>query len=75
MRGLMYIGVIALILNLIWLAGVKLRMVMVAGIANQVVLKIREQLYVHLQTLSFHFFDSRPHREKSSPESSETSIP
>lgn len=60
MRGLMYIGVIALILNLIWLAGVKLRMVMVAGIANQVVLKIREQLYVHLQTLSFHFFDSRP---------------
>ena len=60
MRGLMYIGVIALILNLIWLAGVKLRMVMVAGIANQVVLKIREQLYIHLQTLSFHFFDSRP---------------
>lgn len=59
-RGLLILGIVALVLNLIWIVGVKLRMVMVAKMANQVLLEIREELYVHIQKLSFHFFDSRP---------------
>lgn len=59
-RGLLILGIVALVLNLIWIGGVKLRMVMVAKMANQVLLEIREELYVHIQKLSFHFFDSRP---------------
>ncbi len=58
--GLIKLGFFALGLNLLWMAGVKLRMVMVAKMANNVLLKIREELYVHIQKLSFHFFDSRP---------------
>lgn len=59
-RGLMKLGIVALVLNLIWMAGVKIRMIMVAKMANHVLLEIREALYVHIQKLSFHFFDSRP---------------
>lgn len=59
-RGLLGLGVLALVLNLVWLAGDKLRMMMVAKMANHVLLEIRDELYVHIQKLSFHFFDSRP---------------
>ena len=31
-----------------------------ASSTNQILLTIRQQLYEHIQTLSFHFFDSRP---------------
>lgn len=59
-RGLLGLGVLALVLNLVWLAGDKLRMMVVAKMANHVLLEIRDELYVHIQKLSFHFFDSRP---------------
>ncbi len=59
-NGLLVLGAGALVLNLIFVAGVKLRMVLVAKIANRVVLQIREELYIHIQSLGFYFFDSRP---------------
>ena len=31
-----------------------------ADVSNRVLVTIREELYEHIQTLSFHFFDSRP---------------
>ncbi len=59
-NGLFVLGAGAIVLNLIFVAGVKLRMVLVAKIANRVVLQIREELYIHIQSLGFYFFDSRP---------------
>ena len=58
--GLIRLGILALVLNIIMVAGVKIRMVMMAKLSNKVLLTIREELYVHIQKLSFSFFDSRP---------------
>lgn len=35
-------------------------MYIMSKVSNQVLVNIREELYDHIQTLSFHFFDSRP---------------
>ncbi len=60
MEGLIYLGVAAVVLNVIYVIGVKLRMYIMAKMSNQVLLTIRNELYVHIQKLSFSFFDSRP---------------
>lgn len=59
-NGLLKLGILALILNMILVLLIKLRMLLMARVSNQVLLVIREELYTHIQTLSFHFFDSRP---------------
>ena len=43
-----------------FLAGTKIRMYIMSDVSNQVLLNIRDELYRHIQTLSFGFFDSRP---------------
>lgn len=60
MEGLMKLGILAVVLNLIYIVGVKARMVIMAKVSNQVLLTIRNELYIHIQKLSFSFFDSRP---------------
>jgi ATP-binding cassette subfamily B protein len=35
-------------------------MLLMADVTNRVLLSIRQELYTHIQSLSFHFFDSRP---------------
>lgn len=60
MDGLMKLGFLAVVLNMIYIIGVKARMVIMAKVSNQVLLTIRNELYVHIQKLSFSFFDSRP---------------
>ena len=60
MEGLIYLGVAAVVLNVIYVIGVKIRMYIMAKMSNQVLLTIRNELYVHIQKLSFSFFDSRP---------------
>ncbi len=60
LRGLLIIGGIALVLNLIYLVGVRVRMQLMAKMSNKVLVVIREQLYCHIQKLGFKFFDSRP---------------
>ncbi|RKD28873.1 ABC transporter ATP-binding protein [Lacrimispora algidixylanolytica] len=59
-KGLLMLGAGALILFLLFLAGTKIRMRLMAQVTNKVLLNIREELYQHIQTLSFGFFDSRP---------------
>ena len=60
MPGLMKLGILALVLNIIFVVMVKIRMLVMAKVTNQILLKIRQDLYEHIQTLSFAFFDSRP---------------
>ena len=60
MPGLLKLGVFALVLNVIFVAMVKIRMLVMAKVTNEILLKIRQDLYEHIQTLSFAFFDSRP---------------
>lgn len=59
-NGLVKLGIFALILNTLFVVLVKLRMYIMAKISNKVLLIIRQELYTHIQKLSFNFFDSRP---------------
>ena len=59
-NGLVKIGFFALVLNVIYMIMVKIRMYVMSVISNQILLKIRQELYEHIQLLSFSFFDSRP---------------
>lgn len=60
MKGLFLLGLLALGLNIIFVLLVKLRMYLMARISNNVLVTIRQELYTHIQKLSFSFFDSRP---------------
>ena len=60
LQGLLILGAFALGLNVIFVLLVKLRMYLMAKISNNVLLTIRQELYTHIQKLSFSFFDSRP---------------
>lgn len=59
-RGLLRLGAVALAAYLLFMAGTRAQNILMAGVTNRVLLEIREELYSHIQTLSFHFFDSRP---------------
>ena len=58
--GLIRLGILAAILNITLIILVKIRMYMMAKMSNDVLVSIRQELYTHIQTLSFKFFDSRP---------------
>ena len=58
--GLLNLILIALSLNLVMILFVKLRMFIMAKICNNILVTIRQELYTHIQTLDFSFFDSRP---------------
>jgi ATP-binding cassette subfamily B multidrug efflux pump len=60
MTGLLQLGAFAAVINIILVLLIKLRMFIMAEVSNKVLLAIREELYSHIQTLSFNFFDSRP---------------
>ena len=60
MKGLFRLGLFALGLNIAFVLLVKLRMLLMAKVSNNVLLTIRQELYTHIQKLSFSFFDSRP---------------
>lgn len=59
-KGLLLICMLAVILNVIMILMIKLRMYIMAKVCNSVLLTVRQDLYTHIQTLDFHFFDSRP---------------
>lgn len=59
-KALFLVGIAAIALNIVYIIFVKIRMYVMAKISNKVLLKIRQELYVHIQKLSFSFFDSRP---------------
>ncbi len=60
MEGLARLAAVTLVINVIFIVMVKVRMYVMARISNQILLEIRQELYEHIQTLSFSFFDSRP---------------
>lgn len=60
MGGLIVIGIIAAALNILYFLLIKVRMYTMSVISNKILLDIRQELYEHIQKLSFKFFDSRP---------------
>ncbi len=59
-KGLAALGILAVVINVIYIIMVKIRMYVMSRISNKILLDIRQELYVHIQKLSFSFFDSRP---------------
>ena len=60
LNGLITLVIIAIFINLVMIAMIKLRTIIMAKMCNHILVKIRKDLYSHIQTLDFHFFDSRP---------------
>lgn len=58
--GLFKLIGIALVLNLLVAFAIKVRMYVMSKVCNNILVTIRQELYTHIQTLDFHFFDSRP---------------
>lgn len=59
-KGLIGVGVIVLILNLLSAFSARKRIEKMAQITHKVILNIRQDLFNHIQKLSFAFFDERP---------------
>ena len=59
-KRLLMLGAVVLAAYLAFMLGTRVQTILMARVTNQVLLTIREELYAHIQTLSFHFFDSRP---------------
>lgn len=59
-KGLVSVTIIVLILNLLSAYASKVRIFKMGFVSNKIVLNLRENLYEHIQKLSFSFFDSRP---------------
>lgn len=59
-KGLVTVTIIVLILNLLSAYASKVRIYKMGFVSNKIVLNLRENLYEHIQKLSFSFFDSRP---------------
>ncbi|MBO7334652.1 MAG: ABC transporter ATP-binding protein [Lachnospiraceae bacterium] len=58
--GLIKLIVIALVINIVWVILVKVRVYVMSLVSNEIIKRIREEVYTNLQTLDFKFFDSRP---------------
>lgn len=59
-NGLMKIGVFMTLLNLLAMFASRKRIRLMSSVTNNILLKIRQELYSHIQKLSFSFFDNRP---------------
>lgn len=58
--GLIKLILFALGINIVMVLLIKLRMHIMNKVCNSILMSIRQELYTHIQTLDFHFFDSRP---------------
>lgn len=58
--GLLILGAIMLFYNLLSMLATKVRMNMMARVTNTILINIRQELYAHIQKLTFSFFDNRP---------------
>ena len=59
-NGLVKLVIFAVVINVICIMMVRVRMYVMSLVSNKIILHIRDELYEHIQTLSFTFFDSRP---------------
>ncbi len=60
MQGLLMLALLAVGLNIVGRYATKFRIIRMSRVANDILLKIRQELYMHIQKLSFNFFDNRP---------------
>lgn len=59
-KTLIKVSIIMVILNVLAAYASKVRLKNMGFVSNKIVLRMREELYAHIQKLSFAFFDSRP---------------
>lgn len=59
-HGLIIVVAVSLVISVMYMLIAKFWMKTMAKVSNNVLLTIRDNLYSHIQTLSFSFFDSRP---------------
>jgi len=59
-NGLFYIAALAIVMNIISAFCVRKRIQIMGHVSNKVLMEIRQELYEHIQKLSFNFFDNRP---------------
>lgn len=59
-QGLMMIAGLAVVLNLMSCFFIRKRIQIMGHVSNKVLMEIRQELYEHIQKLSFNFFDNRP---------------
>lgn len=59
-EGLLQLCVFAVLINVVMVMLIKVRMHIMNKVTNGILVTIRQELYTHIQTLDFHFFDSRP---------------
>lgn len=58
--GLMVLGIIMAVINFVAMYCAKYRILIMSKVSSKILLKIRQELFTHIQKLSFSFFDSRP---------------
>lgn len=59
-EGLVAVVCVSLLLSVLFMMSARFWMRTMARVSNQVLLVIRDELYAHIQTLGFDFFDTRP---------------
>lgn len=59
-KSLLLLGGIMILLNALAMLCSRFRTIIMGRVSNSILLTIRQQLYAHIQKLSFSFFDSRP---------------
>ncbi len=59
-KKLLIIGGVMIIINAVSMVCSRLRTITMGKVSNSILLTIRQQLYTHIQKLSFSFFDNRP---------------
>lgn len=59
-NGLIYIAALLVGLNFLGMIASKKRIIMMSEVTNKILVSIRDELYTHIQKLSFSFFDNRP---------------
>lgn len=59
-KGLLVLGAVMVVVYLVSALCVRYRIKVMSKVSNRILLTIRQQLYSHIQKLSFAFFDNRP---------------
>lgn len=59
-KGLLMTAVVAVVINLVGALCIRYRIKIMGHVSNKVLMEIRQELYEHIQKLSFNFFDNRP---------------
>lgn len=59
-KSLVLLGGLMLVLNFVAMIFSRLRILTIGSVSNKILLTIRQELYSHIQKLSFSFFDNRP---------------